>query len=513
MAPSKHPSDALQMRASTCGSAHIGGGDAVQASHRSGFAMNDPVSPGRRSFLFLALAGAGMLATAPLRAVAASALLVPNVTGLYAVAVAGIARPSTTTAVSEAVRNWPGKIAVGGGRYSMGGQVAIEGGLHLDMRAMNRLVWFRPESRCVRVQAGMRWRELQDFIDPHGLAVKTMQSYANFTVGGSVSVNAHGRYVGNGPVCNSVRALQIVLADGTVVEADRNGNEELFRAATGGYGAVGVITEVELDLAENVRIERVVKELPLDRYPDYFEKTVRSDAANLLHNADLIPPLFDMPVAVTWRCTSRPLTISARLVPKNQSYAMDQNLIWALTELPLAERLQKSVIRPLLLGEPVVQWRNHEASLDLAALEPRTRRISTYVLQEYFIPPRNFTHFARELARVLRQRRVEALNVSIRHSPADNVSMLPWAKEEVFSFVLYYKQRTHRRAREDVGRWTRELIDLALGCEGRYYLPYQLHATREQFARAYPESAQLQRIKKSVDPANRFSNELWNKYL
>ncbi|MFY9477864.1 MAG: hypothetical protein WAQ08_09435 [Aquabacterium sp.] len=46
----------------------------------------------------------------------------------------------------------------------------------------------------------MRWRDLQDVIDPHNLAIKTMQSDANFTVGDAVSVNAHGRYVGNGPV-------------------------------------------------------------------------------------------------------------------------------------------------------------------------------------------------------------------------------------------------------------------------------------------------------------------------
>jgi FAD/FMN-containing dehydrogenase len=49
--------------------------------------------------------------------------------------------------------------------------------------------------------------------------------------------------------------------------------------------------------------------------------------------------------------------------------------------------------------------------------------------------------------------------------------------------------------------------------EGRYYLPYQLHASSEQFARAYPEAQNLRRIKHSVDPGNKFSNELWRKYL
>jgi FAD/FMN-containing dehydrogenase len=200
-------------------------------------------------------------------------------------------------------------------------------------------------------------------------------------------------------------------------------------------------------------------------------------------------------------------------VQRGQSYATEQNVIWMVTEVPGAHKLRKAVIHPLLLSKPAVKWRNHEASLDVAELEPRTRAISTYVLQEYFVPPQHFGSFVRGLGRILRERRVEALNVSIHHSPPDRLSLLPWAKEEVFSFVLYYKQRTHARAQGDVARWTRELIDLALAHEGRYYLPYQLHATRQQFDRAYPEAQALRAVKRQWDPQGRFSNELSARYL
>lgn len=216
--------------------------------------MNLAIPSSRRSFLVQAMAVAGMLQLTCAHAVAAHKLVVSNVTQLYSVEVARIASPRATDEVSALIKNWSGQVAVGGGRYSMGGQVAIRGGLHLDMRQMNQLLWLRRAQRTVRVQAGMRWRELQDRLDPLGLAVKTMQSFSNFTVGGSVSVNAHGRYVGHGPVGHSVRALQLVLADGAVVETSPASNRELFAAAIGGYGAIGVITEVELELADNVRI-------------------------------------------------------------------------------------------------------------------------------------------------------------------------------------------------------------------------------------------------------------------
>ena len=468
---------------------------------------------GRRLFLCQALAGAGLLTLAPGAALCAADLLVPNVTGLYSVKVARIVVPQSNHDVARALREWPGRVSVGGGRYSMGGQVAIAEGLHLDTRSMNRLLWVKPDERRVRVQAGMRWRDLQDVIDPLGLSAKTMQSYANFTVGGAVSVNAHGRYVGNGPVGNSVRELQLVLASGELVEASRERNAELFRAAIGGYGAVAVITEVELDLALNQRMERVVKPVPLAAYVDFFRREVLADPASVMHNADLLPPRFDAPVAVTWRQTDKPLTEPARLVPRGQTYALERNVVWALTELPGGTKLRKSVIHPLLISGSVVKWRNHEASLDVAELEPRSRSESTYVLQEYFVPPRYFEPFVSGMAQVLRKQGATVLNISIRHSPADELALLPWAREEVFSFVLYYKQRTHAQAQEEVGRWTRELISLAIAHHGRYYLPYQLHATQAQFDQAYPEAEQLRALKRRVDPAGKLSNQMWAQYL
>jgi FAD/FMN-containing dehydrogenase len=165
------------------------------------------------------------------------------------------------------------------------------------------------------------------------------------------------------------------------------------------------------------------------------------------------------------------------------------------------------------MAKPAVKWRNHEASLDVAELEPRTRAMSTYVLQEYFIPVRHFQKFVQEMAAVIRKHGAQVLNVSVRHSPADPVAILPWAKEEVFCFVVYYKQRTYQAAQRQVGAWTREMIDTALKFEGRYYLPYQLHATQQQFAMTYPEAGQLRMLKRQVDPEGKFSNELWAKYL
>lgn len=467
----------------------------------------------RRSFLAQSMGAAGLLALNPLSVLARPSFVIANVSQLYPVEVARIAVPESTEEVAREVAAWSGKIAVGGGRYSMGGQTAAALGLHLDMRRMNRLLHFDRMARTVRVQAGMTWRDLQDTLDPAGLSVKSMQSFSNFTIGGAVSVNAHGRYTDTGPVGSTVRALRVVLSDGSVIDASPNENTELFRAAVGGYGAVGVITEVELDLAENCRIERLVVPLTLATYRAYFTRHVRDAADVVMHNADLLPPHFDEPMAVTWRRTEKPLTETARLVPRGQRYRASRTALAVATEAPQGDLLVRYVLHPLMRSNGMVKWRNHEASLDVNELEPASRTVSTFALQEYFVPVAHFESFTREMAALIRKHDAQVLSVSVRHAKADPVPLLAWAKEEVFSFVVYYKQQTSAAACTAVGEWTRAMIASALRHGGRYYLPYQLHATRAQFEQAYPEIEALRRVKHRLDPAGKFSNAMWARYL
>ena len=152
--------------------------------------------------------------------------IVNDVTGLNPVAVWAVATPTSIEEVQEALRRSTGPVSVGGGHFSMGGQTASPGSLHLDLRRMNQVVAFSPLHRTIRVQSGIRWCDIQRFIDPHDLSIQIMQTYANFTVGGSLSVNVHGRYMGLGPLILSVRAIRVVLMSGEVVEATPTENAE-----------------------------------------------------------------------------------------------------------------------------------------------------------------------------------------------------------------------------------------------------------------------------------------------
>ena len=442
-----------------------------------------------------------------------AAQIVNDVTQLNPIAVADIATPRTVEEVQGLVKNHRGPIAIGGGRYSMGGQTATERALQIDMRQMNQVVHLDVPGKKITVQAGIRWRDIQDVIDPVDLSIKIMQTYANFTVGGSLSVNAHGRYIGQGPIIRSVDSIRVVLADGSVIDASPSKNSEIFYGAIGGYGGIGVIVEATLQLVDNTKVERVSTLVAAKDYKRFFRAEIRGSDEVVFHNGDLYPPNFDQINAVSWKRTDKPLTIQDRLIPRDQKYKFQPRAIQVLNSGRLGRRVREEVVDPILFKESVVSWRNHEASYDVAELEPPSRERSTFVLQEYFVPVENFDDFIPKMRAVFNRHKVKVFNVSIRHALPDPGSLLAWAPTEVFAFVVYYQQGTSDRDREEVGAWTREMIAEVLSVQGRHYLPYQIHATEEQFAAAYKRSSEFFALKKKVDPENKFRNKLWDRYF
>lgn len=460
--------------------------------------------PARRR-LALALASLGLpsLARQP---------VVNDASQLNPVRVDRILAPRTVDEIVAALRAHPGPVSIGGARYSMGGQIAANNSLHLDMRGLDRVLRFVPRERSITVQPGITWRRIQAVIDPHGLALQIMQSYADFSVGGSLGVNAHGRYVGQGPLVSSVEAIRLVLADGALVDASATRNSELFYGAIGGYGGIGAIVEATLRLTDNTPLERRSQVMPLSRYRRFFATRIGSDPNAILHNATLYPDDYTQVRAVTFSRSSRPVTLPDRLTATGGGYRAERLLREVTAASSWGKGLRQRIVEPLRYSLDAVVWRNHEAGLDILSLAPMAGAGTIYALQEYFVPVGAMERFADRLRTILRRHRVNVINVSIRHARKDPGTLLAWARADVFAFVLYYRQQTAPRDRDTARAWTRELIDAATGLGGAYYLPYQILASAAQFHAAYPDAGRFFALKRRVDPGNRFRNKLWDAY-
>jgi FAD/FMN-containing dehydrogenase len=371
---------------------------------------------------------------------------------------------------------------------------------------------FSAEQKTITVQAGTRWCDIQHYIDPHGLSIKIMQTYANFTVGGALSVNCHGRYIGLGPLILSVKSIDVILATGELMHVSPTEQAEIFYACVGCYNAIAIIVNVTLDLDDNVIVKREQQKMNGDEYRQYFFDHIRENKNVVFHNGDIYPPLYKNIRAVTWVKTDEQPTVKTKLMPLAAAYPLERYFLGAFSKNAFGKWRREYLIDPLLYRFKKIHYRNYEAGYDVLELEPASRKQSTYVLQEYFVPVQQFDAFLAMMSEIFIRHNVNVINVSIRHAKADSGSLLAWAREEVFAFVVYYKQNTDDAEKGRVGVWTRELIDAALSLKGSFYLPYQPHATITQLHKAYPRAKELFALKEQLDPSGKFRNVIWDTY-
>jgi FAD/FMN-containing dehydrogenase/uncharacterized membrane protein YhaH (DUF805 family) len=439
-------------------------------------------------------------------------LVINDVTQINPITVSHIEIPRTIEELQQLIKNTRGPVSIGGGRFSMGGQTASKASTHIDMRMLNNVIDFSAEDKVIKVQAGIRWCDIQRYIDPHNLSLKIMQTYANFTVGGSLSVNCHGRYIGLGPLILSVRSLDVILATGELVHTSPTENAELFFACVGCYNAVAVIAQAELMLEDNLAVKRIHQKMKVGEFKDFFFDKVRDTGDVVFHNGDIYPPGYTNVRAVSWIKTTKKPTVKTRLMPLAAAYPVERYFIGAFGRGRFGKWRRQYLIEPILYSFKKIHWRNYEAGYDVLELEPASRKKSTYVLQEYFVPVQQFDAFTALMSEIFIRHNVNVINVSIRHAKADNGSLLAWAREEVFAFVVWYKQGTSEADKGKVAVWTRELINAVISVNGAYYLPYQAHATHEQFHKAYPAAKKLLELKKKLDPEFKFRNIIWDTY-
>jgi FAD/FMN-containing dehydrogenase len=141
------------------------------------------------------------------------------------------------------------ELSIKGGGHNIAGLALSDGGITLDMSAMNE-VHVERDSKRVRVGPGCTLGLVDQATQQHGLATTlgfvSATGVAGLTLGGGFGYLSR-RF---GWTVDDLESVQIVTADGKALSASRTDNEELFWALRGGGGNFGVVTEFNFRLHE-----------------------------------------------------------------------------------------------------------------------------------------------------------------------------------------------------------------------------------------------------------------------
>ncbi|AWM73820.1 FAD-binding oxidoreductase [Lactobacillus sp. M0403] len=136
----------------------------------------------------------------------------------------------------------------------MGANLSVDGGISLDMVKMNRILEYDPDGLTMTVQAGIRLKDIEEYLADKPFTYMPAPAMHWATIGGNVDTNAGGlKAIKYGVTREHIRELKVVLTNGKLYKfgskaVKSSSGYSLKDLIIGSEGTLGVVTEVTLRL-------------------------------------------------------------------------------------------------------------------------------------------------------------------------------------------------------------------------------------------------------------------------
>lgn len=402
------------------------------------------------------------------------------------------------------------KISIAGARHSMGGHTIYPNGIVLNMLPYKQIV-LDTTNNILTIGSGALWEDALKFLDKYGKSIAIMQAFSSFSIGGSISVNGHGWQKNLPPISESVISFTLMKENGELVNCSRQENQELFKLVIGGYGLFGVILDVKLKVVNNIALKYKYIRLNPYNYISYYKK-------HILYNPNVNLVFGRLRISDKHFLEEATLNFFEKVEAKipvlqNEKSNETQRLVFrGSVNNEYGKRLRWDLETGMnKVSKNKIYSRNELLNDDVSLIENKDTS-STDLLQEYFIPERNFIKFINDIKPILKNSKIDLLNITIRGVQQDNDSYLNYAKENVFGFVLLFNQKKTDEQEKDMKILTNQLLDVALKNKGTFYLPYRLHIDRNKMRKSYPNADKFFELKLKYDPEELFNNKFYEHY-
>ena len=404
------------------------------------------------------------------------------------------------------------KVSISGAKHSMGGHTIYPDGISIDMLPYDHMS-FDQNTQILTVGSGASWSKALQYLDGFGKSIGVMQSFSNFSIGGSLSVNGHGWQKGAAPVSSNVISFTLMKANGDIVNCSRTENAELFRLVTGGYGLFGIILDLKLKVVDNVALKfHSVAVDPKDYSQTYQKLVTENPQVQFAYGRLRISDKHFLNQATLNYFEKTPSTPLRMSQQASKNAELRRIVFRGSVDSEYGKRLRWDLEQSLNTISPLATFsRNGILNVDAHLIENKDAQ-STDLLHEYFIPQRNLAQFIEAIKPILKNSDIDLLNITIREVKKDDDAFLNYAREDVFGLVFLFNQKKTKQQEQAMMSLTNELVDAALQYQGTYYLPYRLHISRSKMRLAYPNADQFFLLKKKYDPNRILSNQFDRHY-
>jgi FAD/FMN-containing dehydrogenase len=416
-------------------------------------------------------------------------------------------------------------ISIAGGRHAMGGQQFGTDTILVDMSGLNRVLNFDSKHGLIEVEAGIQWPELIAYLlrvqkgklNQWGI-IQKQTGGDRFSIGGSLSANAHGRGLKLKPLIADVESFVLIDAEGALRTCNRSENVECFRLVAGGYGLFGVIYSVNLRLQPRMKLERVVEVINVEELMPAFEKRI----SNGFLYGDFqfsIDEKSDDFLRKGVFSSYRPVNQDLPMPDKQKELNEDDWRELFLLSHNDKEAAFKRYSSYYLSTSGQLYWSDsHQLSVyiddyhkwldrKLGASEKATEMIT-----EVYVPRQKISSFLNDIRKDFRENSVHLIYGTIRLIEKDDESFLAWAKKPYVAVVMNLHTVHTPEGLEKSAEDFRRLIDRAISYGGSFFLTYHRWARRDQIEICYPQFADFLKLKQKYDPKEVFQSNWYRHY-
>ncbi|MDB5020433.1 MAG: FAD-binding protein [Pedobacter sp.] len=375
----------------------------------------------RKTFIQLGATLAASRFLAPLNALSQEPRL-RNWAGNITYSTANVQYPKSVAQVQQLVKKHP-RLKTLGTRHCFN---TIADSKHdlLSTRDLNKVVSLNRQSKTVTVEGGIKYGELAPYLHKQGFALPNLASLPHISVAGSIITATHGSGIKNGNLASSVSGLEMVIADGSIVNFSKAHDAAKLDAVVVSLGAIGVITKVTLNLIPTFMVrQRVFTNMPLAEVKQHFEKIVSAG-----YSVSLFTDWQNENVSEVW--------IKSRVDEKDHREAEFYKAKAATKNLhPVIEQPAEKCTDQM--GVPGV-WYERLPHFKMGFTPSTGKELQS----EFFVPVHHAVEAISAIARLGKQIGPHLFITEIRTIAADNLWMSPCYKQTSVTIHFTWKQET-----------------------------------------------------------------------